>query len=151
MKVAIGNDHIGLTLRDPVLNLLQDRGIEVIDFGTTNSERVYSPRIAEELSASIVNGQADCGILICGSGVGMSIAANKVHGIRAVVCSEPYTAKMSKMHNKSNVLCFGSRVIGPEMAKMIVEVWLDSEYEGGSREIRYQMIADIEKSQSNNY
>lgn len=147
MRIAFGNDHVGLLLRESILSLLQDKNIEIIDFGTSNSERVYSPEIAEKVSMSVVRGESDCGILICGSGVGMSIAANKVNGIRAVVCSEPYTAIMSKKHNKSNILCFGSRVIGSEMAKMIVESWLSSDYEGGSREIRYKMIEEIERRQ----
>lgn len=150
MKVAIGNDHIGLMLRNEIINLLYKKGIDIIDFGTDTKERVYSPVIAEKVSNAIIHGKADYGILICGSGVGMCIAANKVNGIRAVVCSEPYSAEMSKKHNRTNVLCFGSRVVGPELAKMIVEVWLNSEYEGGTRDIRYNMISQIEKHQCEN-
>jgi ribose 5-phosphate isomerase B len=147
MKVAFGNDHIGLALRDTILNLLKDKNIEVIDYGTDTAERAYSPLIAEKVGEEVVNKNVDRGILICGSGVGMSIAANKIHGVRCVVCSEPYTAKMSRQHNHSNILAFGSRVIGPELAKMIVEVWLETEYEGGRHEVRYKMIEDLEKKQ----
>ncbi|MGG4187303.1 ribose 5-phosphate isomerase B [Paenibacillus peoriae] len=94
--------------------------------------------------AAVVQGQADAGILICGTGVGISIAANKVKGIRAVVCSEPYTAQLSKQHNNTNILAFGSRVIGSELAKMIVKCWLEAEFEGGRHGKRVEMIGEIE-------
>ena len=93
----------------------------------------------------VVSGEADLGILICGTGVGISLAANKVKGVRACVCSEPYTAKLSRMHNNSNVLAFGARVVGDEMAKMIVKEWLDAEFEGGRHQRRIDQIAQIEE------
>ena len=93
----------------------------------------------------VVSGEVDCGILICGTGVGISLSANKIKGIRACVCSEPYSAKLSKMHNNTNILAFGSRVVGPDLAKMIVDEWLDAEYEGGRHQKRIDMIAEIEE------
>lgn len=147
MKVAIGNDHVGLTLKKAIVDVLNKHNIEVLDYGTDTQERVYSPNIAEKVSEVIVSGHADRGILICGSGIGMSIAANKVHKVRCVVCSEPYSAMMSRQHNKSNILALGSRVVGPELAKMIVETWLDTEYEGGRHDIRYEMIEELEQKQ----
>lgn len=147
MKIALGNDHVGRLLRKPILLALQQQGMEVIDFGSDEEQRVYSPEVAEKVAMAVRSGQADRGILVCGSGAGMCIAANKVNGIRAVVCSEPYTAKMSREHNNTTILCLGSRVVGSELAIMILVTWLNSVYEGGDREIRHQMIAEIESHQ----
>ena len=102
-------------------------------------------RQGEKVANAVAAGEVDCGILICGTGIGISLAANKVKGIRAAVCSEPYSAKLSKQHNNSNILAFGSRVIGPELAKMIVKTWLEAEFEGGRHQRRVDMIMDIEK------
>lgn len=127
MKIAIGNDHVGYYLKDAVLEVLVQRGIEVIDVGSYDDQSCDYPVYGEKVGRLVANKDADLGIVLCGTGVGISIAANKVKGIRAVVCSEPYSAKLSRMHNDSNVLGMGSRVIGPELAKMIVEQWLDAE------------------------
>ena len=144
MKLAIGSDHVGLELKPAIIEYLKDLGHEVKDFGTYSSERtdypIYGRKVAEEVAA----GNFDGGVLICGTGVGISIAANKVKGIRAVVCSEPYSAKLSKEHNNTNIVAFGSRVVGIELAKMIVKEWLDAKFEGGRHSNRVKMISNIE-------
>ena len=116
----------------------------MIDLGTNSTESCDYPVYGEKVGRAVASGEADLGIAICGTGVGISLAANKVKGIRACVCSEPYTAKLSRMHNNSNVLAFGARVVGSELAKMITEAWLDAEFEGGRHERRVQMLMDIE-------
>ncbi|EMF1713958.1 ribose 5-phosphate isomerase B [Listeria monocytogenes] len=144
MKIAIGNDHVGIELKPVIVAYLQDLGHEVDDFGAFSNERTDYPEYGKKVAESVAAGKSDLGILICGSGVGISIAANKVNGIRAVVCSEPYSAKLSREHNNTNILAFGSRVVGAELAKMIVQNWLDAEFEGGRHAERVEMIARIE-------
>lgn len=146
MKIAIGCDHVGIILKPAITEHLVARGITVIDKGANSNERTDYPIYGKAVAEAVANGEADLGIVICGSGVGISIAANKVKGIRAVVCSEPYSAKLSRSHNNTNVLSFGSRVIGSELAKMIVDAWLDAEFEGERHQKRVEMIADIEKA-----
>lgn len=145
MKIAIGSDHVGIELKPIIINYLKELGHEVEDFGAYSSERTDYPIYGKKVAEEVVSGNFDCGILICGTGVGISIAANKIKGIRAVVCSEPYSAKLSKEHNNTNILAFGSRVVGPELAKMIVKEWLDAKFEGGRHENRVKMISQIEK------
>lgn len=145
MKIAIGSDHVGIELKPIIINYLKELGHEVEDFGAYSSERTDYPIYGKKVAEEVVSGNFDCGILICGTGVGISIAANKIKGIRAVVCSEPYSAKLSKEHNNTNILAFGSRVVGPELAKMIVKEWLDAKFEGGRHENRVNMISQIEK------
>ena len=147
MKIAIGNDHVAFDMKVEIKEYLESLGHEVVDMGTHDGERTDYPIYGEKVANSVVAKETDCGILICGSGVGISIAANKVNGIRAVVCSEPYSAKLSKEHNNSNVLAFGARVIGIEMAKMIVDSWLGAEYEGGRHQKRIDMLKAIEEKQ----
>lgn len=149
MKIAMGTDHSGLDLKREIREYLEKKGHTVMDFGAFTTERCDSPVYAEAVANAIVQGEADCGMLICGTGVGISIAANKVRGIRAVVCSEPYTAKHSKQHNNSNILAFGARVVGAELAKMIVDAWLDAEFLGGRYQQRVDMITAIEEKQHN--
>ncbi len=144
---AIGNDHTGVALKETIKKLLEDKGVEVKDFGTQSTTASNYPSIAEEVGNSVASGECERGILICGTGVGMSIAANKVRGIRACCCSEPFSAKLSKLHNNSNILCFGARVVGSELAKMIVEEWFNAEYEGGRHAVRVEMISEIENRQ----
>ncbi|EDJ9668473.1 ribose-5-phosphate isomerase [Listeria monocytogenes] len=144
MKIAIGNDHVGIELKPVIVAYLQDLGHEVDDFGAFSNERTDYPEYGKKVAESVAAGKSDLGILICGSGVGISIAANKVNGIRAVVCSEPYSAKLSREHNNTNILAFGSRVVGAELAKTIVQNWLDAEFEGGRHAKRVEMIARIE-------
>lgn len=145
MKIAIGNDHTAIEMKEAVKAHLEQRGFEVLDLGTNSGESCDYPVYGEKVARAVVSGEADLGIAICGTGVGISLAANKVKGIRACVCSEPYTAKLSRMHNNSNVLAFGSRVIGDEMAKMIADTWLDAEYEGGRHQRRVDMVMEIER------
>ena len=144
---AIGNDHAALEMKDLIVKHLEARGIEVKNFGTDTTDSCNYPEIAEKVANAVAGGECERGILICGTGVGMSIAANKVNGVRAVVCSEPFSAKLSKEHNNSNILCFGARVVGSELAKMIVDAWVDAEFLGGRHETRVNMISDIEKRQ----
>ncbi|WP_305767622.1 ribose 5-phosphate isomerase B [Candidatus Epulonipiscium viviparus] len=146
MKIAIGNDHVAVALKNYIMKYLQEKNIEVIDVGTNNNDRTDYPIPAAKVSELVTSGVADRGILICGTGVGISIAANKIHGIRAVVCSEPYSAKLSVEHNNTNILALGSRVVADELAKMIVSEWLDASYEGGRHQKRIDMITQLEVS-----
>jgi ribose 5-phosphate isomerase B len=145
--IAIGNDHIGFELKKAVIEVLDEYGLEYKDFGAFNCERAEYPLYAKKVADAIVNGECDRGILLCGTGVGISIAANKVKGIRAVVCSEPYSAKLAKEHNNANILAMGARVVGSEMAKMILRAWLDSEFEGGRHQNRVDLITKIENGE----
>ena len=144
MKIGIGCDHVGYELKGKVTEHLRELGHEVVDFGTNSSERTDYPIYGEAVARAVANGTCEKGILICGTGVGISLAANKVHGIRAVVCSEPYSALLSRRHNDTNILAFGARVVGADLALMIVDAWLSGVYEGGRHAKRVQMIADIE-------
>ena len=144
MKIAIGNDHTAIEMKNAIVDHLLERGFDVLNLGTDSPETCDYPVYGEKVGRAVVSGEADLGIAICGTGVGISLAANKVKGIRACVCSEPYTAKLSRMHNDSNVLAFGARVIGIEMAKMITDEWLDAEYQGGRHQRRVDMVMDIE-------
>ena len=119
----------------------------MLDVGTDSPERFHYPVSGYKVARLVADGKADGGVLICGTGVGISLAANKVHGIRACVCSEPYTARLSKQHNNANIIAFGARVIGVEMAKMIVDEWLSAEYLGGRHQLRVDMIHEIEMTQ----
>ncbi len=144
-KLALGCDHVGFILKQDLLAHLHSKGIEVIDKGTWSEERTDYPRYASAVAEAIIQGEVDGGLLICGTGVGISITANKFPGIRAVVCSEPYSAQLSRQHNDTNVLAFGSRVVGLELAKMIVDAWLAAEFEGGRHQARVQAISEIEQ------
>lgn len=145
MKIAIGNDHIAIDMKNHITEYLKNKGYEVINFGTNSTERTDYPIYAEKVANAVIKNEADCGILICGTGVGITISANKVNGIRAVVCSEPYTAKLAKEHNNANILGFGARVIGTATAEMIVDAYLNAEYEGGRHQKRLNLISKIEE------
>tara|TARA_B110000008_G_C16842366_1_gene513250 strand:- start:78 stop:515 length:438 start_codon:yes stop_codon:yes gene_type:complete len=145
MKIAIGNDHIGIELKDTLDEYFNSKNIQTEHFGSSTKTRMNYPEIAFELSEAVAMGNFDSGILICGTGVGMSIAANKVNGIRAVVCSEPFSARMSREHNNANILCLGSRVIGSELAKMILDNWFDFNYLGDRHQVRVDMINNYGK------
>ena len=145
MRIGIGNDHSALELKAEIIEFLKEKGHEVVDFGTDSSESCDYPKYGEAVGRAGVAKEVDCGILICGTGLGISLAANKVKGVRAAVCSEPFTAKMSRAHNNCNVLAFGARVVGAELAKMIVDVWLNTEFEGGRHQRRVDMIMEIEE------
>ena len=144
MKIGIGNDHAAVEMKKEVEAYLQEKGYEVVNYGTDTHESCSYPEYGEKVGRAVVSGEVDLGILICGTGVGISLAANKVKGVRAVVCSEPYSAKLSRQHNNTNVLAFGARVIGIEMAKMITDAWLDAKYEGGRHQRRVDQLMEIE-------
>lgn len=145
MRIVIGNDHAGVEMKLAVKAHLEKRGIDVVDVGTDSTESCDYPVYGEKIGRAVASKDADLGIAICGTGVGISMAAGKVKGIRACVCSEPCTARLSRMHNDSNVLAFGARIIGIETALMIVDAWLDAEYEGSDRhERRIKMLMEIE-------
>ena len=146
MKLAIGNDHVAVEMKKEIKAYLEAKGIEMVDVGTTSTERFNYPISGYKVAQMVAAGEVDGGVLICGTGVGISLAANKVKGIRACVCSEPYSAKLSKQHNNTNIIAFGARVIGVETAKMIVDEWLNAEYEGGRHQVRVDMIAEIENT-----
>ena len=145
MKIGIGNDHSALELKAEIIGFLKENGYEIVDFGTNSTESCDYPIYGEKVARAVAAGEVEKGILICGTGLGISLAANKVEGIRAVVCSEPFTAKMSRAHNNCNILALGARVVGAELAKMIVDTWLSTEFEGGRHQRRVDMIMDIEK------
>jgi ribose 5-phosphate isomerase B len=134
-------------MKKEIKEYLEEKGYEVINVGTDSSERFNYPVSGYKVARMVADGEVDGGILICGTGVGISLSANKVHGIRACVCSDPYTAKLSKQHNNTNIIAFGARVIGIETAKMIVDEWLNARYEGGRHQVRIDMIKEIEETQ----
>lgn len=144
MKLAIGCDHGGLELKNEIVKHLQERGIELTDFGINEYHSVNYPEIALPVAKAVAAGTCELGILVCGTGIGMSIAANKVKGIRAAVCSDHFSAKYTRLHNDANILCLGGRVIGPGVANEMVDLFIDTAYEGGRHAARVQMISDIE-------
>ena len=144
MKIAIGNDHVAVEMKRQISEYLISLGHEVINFGTDSEERCDYPVYGEAVARAVVKGDAERGIVICGTGVGISLAANRLRGVRAVVCSEPYSAALSREHNNTNVLAFGARVVGIELAKLIVKSWLSAEFEGGRHEKRVKMLDEIE-------
>lgn len=146
MKLAIGNDHTAVELKNTIMSHLQDKGIEVVNVGTDSSESFDYPLSGYRVGKLVAAGDVDGGVLICGTGVGISLAANKVPGVRACVCSEPYTAALSKRHNDANIIAFGARVVGDEMAKLIVDSWLEAPYEGGRHQRRVDLITEIEQT-----
>lgn len=145
MKIAMGNDHTAIDLKNVIKDHIEAKGHQVVDFGTNETASCDYPDYGEKVGRAVASGEVDGGIVICGTGLGISLAANKVQGVRACVCSEPYTAKLSKQHNNANVLAFGARVVGDEMAKMITDAWLDAEFEGGRHQRRVDLIMEIEK------
>lgn len=145
MKIAVGSDHVGLELKGRLLQHLDEKGIEYHDFGTYTTDRTDYPVYGEAVANAVAGGEYDRGLLLCGTGVGISLSANKVPGIRAVVCSEPYSALLSRQHNDTNVLAMGSRVVGSDLALMILDAWLDGQFEGGRHQRRVEMIAEIER------
>ena len=143
-KIVITSDHTGIDLRKAVVAHLEARGFAVEDVGPTSTESTDYPKWGEKAARVVLAGGAQLGIAICGTGFGISLAANKLKGIRCVVCSEPYTAKLSRQHNNANMLAFGARVVGQDLALMIVDAFLDGVHEGGRHGRRVAMLADIE-------
>ena len=139
-KIAIGCDHGGFNLKNKIIEHLEKKGVEVKDFGTFTIESCDYPVIAKEVAKSVAGGAFENGILVCGTGLGMCIAANKVKGIRAVTCFDATTARMSKSHNNANILCLGERITGEYLALDIVDIWLKTDFEGGRHKRRVDMF-----------
>ena len=140
MKIGIGNDHAAVAMKKEITGYLEELGYEVVNYGTDSDESCSYAVYGEKVARAVAAKDVDLGILICGTGLGISLAANKVRGIRAAVCSEPCTARLSRQHNDANILAFGARIIGIETAKEIVKAWLDAEFEGGRHQTRVDMI-----------
>lgn len=146
MKVAIGSDHAGFDLKEVIKKHLEEKGFEVIDKGTYSKERVDYPVYGKAVAESVVSGEADKGIVICGTGIGISISANKVKGIRAALCTNEYMARMAIRHNNANILALGGRVLGQDLAISIVDAFFSEHFEGGRHEKRIELIHQIEES-----
>ena len=142
--IAIGCDHGGLNVKNALCEHLKDRGLEVCDFGTFDTASVDYPDIAKKVCTAVQKGEAEKGILVCGTGIGMSIAANKHKGIRAAVCSEHFSTRCTRLHNDSNVLCLGERVIGAGLACELADLFIDTAFEGGRHMTRVNKITEIE-------
>jgi len=148
MKVALASDHGGVNIRKEIANLLEELNIEYVDFGCDCETSVDYPDYALPVAEKVANGEFDRGILICGTGIGMSIAANKVKGIRCALCHDTFSAKATRAHNDTNMLAMGERVIGPGLARDIAEIWLTGEFEGGRHANRIGKIATYEEQHS---
>ncbi len=142
MKIAIGNDHAATELKWTIKEYVEGLGHEVVNFGTDDNESCDYPEFGKAVGRAVANGEVGCGILICGTGVGISIAANKIKGVRAAVCSDVTTAHLVKEHNNANIIAFGARIVGQELAKDIVKSYLDAEFAGGRHQRRVDMIED---------
>ena len=148
MKIALGSDHGGFQLKETIKEFLDSLGMEHKDFGTINEDSVDCPDFALDVAKAVAAGEYDKGILVCGTGIGIGIAANKVTGIRAAICGDVFSAKASREHNNANILSLGQRVIGPGLALEIVKAWLTTEFAGGRHQRRIDKISDIEKEYS---
>lgn len=147
MTIGIGSDHGGFELKEALKLEMEALGLDVRDYGTHSTDSCDYPDIARTVTQAILAGECESGILICGTGIGMSIAANKAHGIRAALCSEPYSARMAREHNDANVLCLGGRVVGPGLALDILNAWLGGKFAGGRHQRRVEKIGQIETEQ----
>lgn len=145
MKIGIGSDHAGFELKGKLKEHLEDNGYEVVDYGTHSLDSVDYPDYGKAVANAILTREVEKGVLICGTGVGISISANKVKGIRACVCSEPYSAKMSVRHNNAQIIAVGARVVGEDLAKLIVDEFLAEKFEGGRHQRRIDKMMEIEK------
>ena len=145
MKIGIGNDHIAYELKIHVKEYLTRKGHEVIDYGADSAERTDYPIYAKKVALAVLGGEVENGVLICGTGIGISIAANKFAGIRDAVCSDPVSARFTKEHNNANIIAFGSRIVGSSTAEMILDEFLNGSYEGGRHQPRLDMISAIEQ------
>jgi ribose 5-phosphate isomerase B len=144
MLIAIGSDHAGLEMKTEIISVLRELGHEYIDYGTDTPQSVDYPDFGEKVSDAVSTGEAERGILICGTGIGMSIVANKFPNIRASLCNELFSAKMSRLHNDANILVLGGRIIGKDLAKEIVRTWMTTPFEGGRHANRLKKITLIE-------
>ena len=145
MKIVLGCDHGGAELKNAIREHLKERDFEVLDLGIEPGEAIDYPIMAEKLCKEIIEGEAELGILCCGTGIGMSMAANKIKGIRAACCSDTFSARFTRLHNDANVLCLGGRVVGAGLAIDMVDFFVDTEFEGGRHQRRVDLIKDIEE------
>lgn len=144
--IALASDHAGLPLKKVIMAYLEELNLEYKDYGTYSDESVHYPEYGVKAAHAVAKGECDRGIIFCGTGVGIGISANKVEGIRCVTCSEPYSALMAREHNDTNMLSLGARVVGDDLAKMIVDVWLNGEFQGGRHAIRVNQIKSLDKT-----
>ena len=144
MKIVFGCDHAGFVLKKVVVNHLVEMGYEVVDVGCYSPEQVDYPRMGEKAARKVASGECEMGVLICGTGIGISMAANRVRGVRAAVCSEPYSAELSRRHNNANMIAFGARVVGEGLACSILDAFFSAEFEGGRHANRVEMLEHIE-------
>jgi ribose 5-phosphate isomerase B len=147
MKIALGADHRGYNAKTFVKAALEQMGQEVIDFGTDSTKPMDYPDPARSAAQAVQSGECELGVLFCGTGIGMSISANKLHGIRAALCHDELTAEMARRHNNANILCLPADLVGNALLQRIIEVWLKTPFEGGRHERRVEKITDIEKAQ----
>ena len=145
--IAIACDHSAVELKKEIECLLEQRGLAYEDFGTHTTESCHYPIYGARAARAVASGRCDLGIVICGTGIGMSMVANKVKGVRCALCSDTFSARMTRIHNNSNMLALGARVIGVELAKEIVNSWLDAEFEGGRHQVRLDMMTAIENGE----
>lgn len=143
MKIAIGADHAGYVLKEAIKEHLSEKKIEYKDFGTFKIDSCNYPEYSYKVSNAVASGDTDCGILVCGTGIGMCITANKIKGVRAVQAYDPQMAEMSRLHNDANVLCLGGRILEPEQAFEIIDTWLNTSFEGGRHESRLNLISQL--------
>ena len=148
MKIAIGNDHGAVDMKNHVMGWLKENGYEVVNFGTDSTESTDYPIYAEKVARAVVSGECDRGILICGTGIGISISANKIHGVRCALCSEPVSTALSRQHNDANIVAMGARTIGPVMAEEIVRTFLTTEFQGGRHARRVEKIMALDRGES---
>ena len=146
MKIAVGSDHGGIKLRQLIADHLAEAGHTISDFGTDSAESCDYPKFAELVARSVASGETELGILVCGSGIGMSIAANKIEGVRAALCFNTYMGRMTRLHNDANVLCLGERVLGQGTALSVVDAFVSTSFEGGRHQRRLDLITQLEKS-----
>lgn len=144
MKIGIGSDHGGFELKDSIKKYLTNNGYEVVDYGTHNTESVDYIEYAVAVSNGVLAGEVECGILMCGTGIGIGISANKINGIRCACVSDEFSARMAKKHNNANIISLGGRTIGPELANSIVDSYLNEEFEGGRHQRRVDKIMALE-------
>ena len=148
MKIAIGNDHGGVELKQHLVQYLEEKGYEVVNFGSDVTDSTDYPIYAERVSKAVVSGECEKGILICGTGIGISISANKIHGVRCALCSEPVSAALARQHNDANIVAMGARTVGPVMAEGIVDVFLNTEFQGGRHQRRVDKIMMLDRGES---
>jgi len=145
MKIALGSDHAGFPLKEKIKNFLLREGHEVIDYGALSEDSTHYPLYARSVALAVQRGEAERGILVCGTGIGMSIAANKFRGIRAALCVNEYMARMSRLHNDANVLCLSGEMLNEQVVQRMLKIWLETPFEGGRHARRVEKIAQMER------